>query len=293
MTKLNIQQAKSSDIKTIIDWARHEEFAPGHGDIDIYRNTDRQGIWIGRVNTSAIGCIAGIKYNQIYGFIGLYIVKPEYRGYGYGHRLWEKAMTYLNDVQCIGLEAAPHLVNRYSEWGFKKASQTIRWQLDNIDERHLKDNMIENDSLKVVTGLNIPLETIKQYDAEREFIARPHFISQWLKHPSGQVIALVDTNSFCHGFARIRPCLLSKGNGWRIGPILADSKELAEVLIHNLLKNHRGLILIDSPQINTNAQSLLVKMGFKQISATTRMYKGSHHAPLADDVYGLACLELG
>ena len=293
MTDLNIEQAQFSDIQTIIEWARHEGFAPGLGDIDIYRNTDRQGVWIGKVNSSAIGCIAGIKYNKIYGFIGLYIVKPEYRGCGYGHKLWQKAMEYLDDVRCIGLEAAPHLVGKYSEWGFKNASQTIRWQLLNTDTDQHKHKFPKNNSLTVVTGPDIPLETIKQYDAEREFTARPHFISQWLKHPSGQVIALVDHKRFCHGFARIRPCLLSTGEGWRIGPILADSSDLAEILITNLLKKNKGVILIDSPQINSNAQSLLANMGFKQISATTRMYKGSHHVPLTGDVYALACLELG
>jgi ribosomal-protein-alanine N-acetyltransferase len=68
---------------------------------------------------------------------------------------------------------------------------------------------------------------------------------------------------------------------------------LAEVLILNLLVEHKGVILIDSPQPNSSAQSLLSSLGFREISATTRMYKGSHKAALTKDVYGLACLELG
>ena len=107
------------------------------------------------------------------------------------------------------------------------------------------------------------------------------------------MIALIDKENSCHGFARIRPCLLPAGEGWRIGPILADSPRLAEVLILNLLVKHKGVILIDSPQRNSKAQSLLLSLGFRQISATTRMYRGSHQAVLTEDVYGLACLELG
>ena len=61
----------------------------------------------------------------------------------------------------------------------------------------------------------------------------------------------------------------------------------------NLLIEHKGVILIDSPERNHNAQSLLSSLGFREISATTRMYKGSHKAVLTKDVYGLACLELG
>jgi ribosomal-protein-alanine N-acetyltransferase len=81
------------------------------------------------------------------------------------------------------------------------------------------------------------------------------------------VLALVDAQRQCHGFGPIRPCLLRQGSGWRIGPLLADSPELAERLL-------RGL-------------------GFAPISATLRMYRGTQSQVSLADVYGLACLELG
>jgi ribosomal-protein-alanine N-acetyltransferase len=293
MPELIIRPAQVSDIPAIVCWARSEEFAPGFGDVDIYRNTDKQGIWVGWIGESPVGCIAGIKYNDIYGFIGLYIVKPEYRGLGYGHQLWEHALLHLQGVKCVGLEAASHLITNYAEWGFQASSQTIRWQLFNPDEENRAQAALNQQDFTAVTGSEIPLEAIKKYDSEREFTARPHFLSQWLEHQSGKVIALIDKYNNCHGFARIRPCLLPAGEGWRIGPILADSPILAEVLILNLLVEHKGVILIDSPQPNSSAQSLLSSLGFREISATTRMYKGSHKAALTKDVYGLACLELG
>ncbi|BEV35647.1 GNAT family N-acetyltransferase [Synechococcus sp. M16CYN] len=294
MPNLEIRLAQPSDIPTIIDWAKNEDFAPGSGDVQIYRNTDKQGIWVAWVDSLAVGCIAGIKYNHIYGFIGLYIVKPEYRRNGYGHKLWEKALAHLNNVQCIGLEAAPHLVDSYSEWGFKASSQTIRWQLFKIDEINHTEQLLNNHNFHVVTGNQIPLEVINKYDAMRESTARPHFLSQWLKHQSGRVMTLIDNNNLCHGFARIRPCFLTVGEGWRIGPILADSQQLAKILITNLLSQHQGIVLIDSPQNNTKAQALLFSLGFRQVSFTIRMYKGlCHHVVSTKDVYGLACLELG
>ena len=293
MPELIIRPARASDIPEIVRWARSEEFAPGFGDVDIYRNTDKQGVWVGWVDSTPVGCIAGIKYNNIYGFIGLYIVRPEYRGQGYGHRLWEQALRHLQDVKCVGLEAASHLITNYAEWGFKTSSQTIRWQLFNSEDGLSSQAALNPQDLNVVSGPDIPLEAIKKYDSEREFTARPHFLSQWLKHPSGKVIALIDKYNHCHGFARIRPCLLPAGEGWRIGPILADSPVLAKALILNLLIEHKGVILIDSPQRNDNSQSLLSLLGFREISATTRMYKGSHKVVLTKDVYGLACLELG
>ena len=40
MPELIIRPARASDIPAIVRWARSEEFAPGFGDVDIYRNTD-------------------------------------------------------------------------------------------------------------------------------------------------------------------------------------------------------------------------------------------------------------
>jgi ribosomal-protein-alanine N-acetyltransferase len=175
MPELIIRPARASDIPEIVRWARSEEFAPGFGDVDIYRNTDKQGVWVGWVDSTPVGCIAGIKYNNVYGFIGLYIVRPEYRGQGYGHRLWEQALRHLQDVKCVGLEAASHLITNYAEWGFKTSSQTIRWQLFNSEVGLSSQAALNPQDLNVVSGPEIPLEAIKKYDSEREFTARPHF----------------------------------------------------------------------------------------------------------------------
>ena len=72
---------------------------------------------------------------------------------------------------------------------------------------------------------------VQAYDAQREPSPRPHFLADWLQHPAGSVLALVDGEGRCHGFGRIRPCLLRRGEGWRIGPLLADSAELATLLL--------------------------------------------------------------
>ena len=105
-----------------------EGFTPGAGDVAIYQHTDRQGLWVAALGNTPIGCIAGVRYNSDYGFIGLFIVIPELRGNGYGIKLWKHALQHLSDLPCIGLEAALDRVDDYSRWGFKPSSSTTRWQ---------------------------------------------------------------------------------------------------------------------------------------------------------------------
>ena len=87
--------------------------------------------------------------------------------------------------------------------------------------------------------------------------------------------------------------LQGKNKGWRIGPLLADTPPLAELLIRKLVRNLEAQILLDCSNLNPYANYLLSSMGFKEISKTYRMYKGIQPSCPMNQVYGLACLELG
>tara|TARA_B100000965_G_scaffold344414_1_gene314641 strand:- start:3025 stop:3912 length:888 start_codon:yes stop_codon:yes gene_type:complete len=291
---LSIRPMSEDDIDFVTEISRKEGFVPGVGDLGIYQNTDKQGLWVGWLDHKPIGCIAGIRYNQNYGFLGLFLVKDEYRGRGFGLQLWKKALDHLKDLPCIGLEAAPERIVDYSKWGFTVSSKTTRWQwLGNgkiLEENFINDDL---DDFSFVEGSSIPTNAVEKFDEKREATPRPHFLSSWLNHPAGKVIAVVDKEGVCHGFGRIRPCLLQSGDGWRIGPLMADSPKLLKILLKKLIDSHPGLIIIDSPGLNKTASKLFKDLGFTSESETFRMYKGSLLPVSMNDVYGLACLELG
>ena len=75
---LSIKPLCESDIDFVTEISRKEGFAPGVGDLGIYQNTDKQGLWVGWLNDIPIGCIAGVRYNQDYGFLGLFLVIEKY-----------------------------------------------------------------------------------------------------------------------------------------------------------------------------------------------------------------------
>ena len=125
---LEIKPFTPSDLDVVTRLAREKDFAPGVGDIEIYANTDRQGIWLAWLDNEPAGCIAAVTYNPGYAFIGLFVVKSEYQGQGVGSRLWEHALETLNNVECIGLEAAVQRVSFYEKAGFEKDCVTTRRQ---------------------------------------------------------------------------------------------------------------------------------------------------------------------
>ena len=288
---LRILPLETEDIPAVTTWARQEGFAPGLGDVAIYRHTDRQGIWVGWLGNERIGCITGVRYNAAYGFIGLYLVRPPWRGRGYGLQLWRHALEHLQDLACIGVEAAPDRADDYASWGFQPASATVRWQA--ISDGEPAASPEPGGPWQLLEGAAIPPNAVQWFDAQREPSPRPHFLAQWLNHRAGTVLALVDTQGNCHGFGRIRPCLLHRGEGWRIGPLMAETPEAAVQLLQGLLLRHAGVVLIDAPAANAQAAAVLEGQGFSPISETLRMYRGAAPAVSLQDVYGLACLELG
>ena len=293
--KFSIRLISNNELEKVTNWAKLEGFAPGNDDISIYKNTDKQGVWVGCLNNIPVGSIACVKYNSSYGFIGLFIVKKQFRNQGYGVKLWKHAINYLRDIDCIGLEAAPERLNDYKKWGFKKSSITNRWKLygfSNLPKKNFYKDVYHN--FKVVPGSDITSEAVLNYDSQREPSPRPHFLTDWLKNSFGTVSALIDDNGMCHGFGRIRPCILQNNKkGWRIGPLLADTPPLAEILIRELVKGLESEILLDCPGLNPYANYLLCNLGFNEISKTYRMYKGVQPPFPMNQVYGLACLELG
>lgn len=312
---LAIRPLTAADIPTVTGWARREGFTPGAGDLAIYRNTDRQGVWVGWLGSEPVGCIAGVRYNAAYGFIGLFLVVPEQRGKGYGLQLWRHALHHLADLPCIGLEAAPDRVADYASWGFVPASPTTRWQrpgdgaaaapppswprpagpwpVGAAPTAVLSAGPSAAPAWCLLAGAAIPERAVQRFDAQREPSPRPHFLHQWLQHPAGTVHALVDREGTCHGFGRIRPCLLREGDGWRIGPLVADHPAAAGALLEGLLQHHPGVVLLDGPGANPQAPPLLEALGFAPVSQTLRMYRGPVPSVSLADVYGLACLELG
>jgi len=289
-TFLQIRPLERGDIASVTDWARQEGFSPGAGDVAIYRHTDRQGLWVGWLGSERIGCISGVRYSAEYGFIGLYLVRPEWRGQGYGLQLWSQAMQHLDDLACIGVEAALDRVDDYRRWGFVPATTTTRWQI--ISDGSESTPSVEA-GWQLLSGDAIPQRAVQCFDAQREASPRPHFLSQWLNHPAGTVLALIDAAGTCHGFGRIRPCLLPRGEGWRIGPLMAETPQAAGVLLQGLLQRHSGVVLLDAPGGNGAAAPLLQSLQFSPISSTKRMYRGTVPSVSLSDVYGLACLELG
>lgn len=115
-----IEQLQEKDVSAFYELPKGEQWNPGFENAvinEIFDPKDKQ-ILVGKINNQVMGSISCCRYGD-YGWIGVYIIKKEFRGKGLGIQLWNQAMERLSGCKVIGLDGVEarflcggkHLIN--------------------------------------------------------------------------------------------------------------------------------------------------------------------------------------
>ena len=78
---MNIRRMTRDELDTLVEWAACEGWNPGLDDAEVFWATDPEGFIAAEIEGELIGGGSIVAYEKKYGFIGLFIVRPEYRGH--------------------------------------------------------------------------------------------------------------------------------------------------------------------------------------------------------------------
>lgn len=280
-SKYTVRNMTRDDINIAIDWAAIEGWNPGLYDADSFYAADPDGFFIGELNDEPIATISAVKYSEAFGFIGFYIVKPEYRGKGYGLEIWNAGMKYLKG-QNVGLDGVISQQKNYKKYGFKLAYRNIRYEGFSVCQ-HPRDSHI-------VTLSSLPFEAIDSYD--RQFFPdhRSRFIKSWIRQPESNALGILK-NDELSGYGIIRKCR----RGHKIGPLFANDSEMAESLLLALTVNINPTepICLDTPEVNREAVVLAEAYNMKPVFETARMYTAVNPDIPLSNLFGVTSFELG
>jgi len=123
--RLEIREMIRRELDLACDWAAVEGWNPGLYDAECFYRTDPHGFFIGLLDGEPIGSISAVAYGKSYGFLGFYIVKPDYRGQGFGIQLWNAGMERLQGRN-IGLDGVVAQQDNYKKSGFTLAYRSVR-----------------------------------------------------------------------------------------------------------------------------------------------------------------------
>jgi GNAT superfamily N-acetyltransferase len=277
----SIQPMSREALDVAIAWAAAEGWNPGLQDGDCFYATDPTGFWMGVLGDEMIASISAVKYGDSFGFVGFYIVKPGYRGQGYGIQLWNAVMSTLKGRN-IGLDGVLEQQKNYQKSGFQLAYRNIRY------EGIIRHEPFDDASIAPL--LNVPFQSIASYDRQFFPCDRSQFLRSWI-HQSGSTALGILHNNELAGYGVLRPCQV----GYKIGPLFADSPHMAETLLLSLQSEAKvgEPIYLDVPEVNPAAVALAEKYKMNKVFETARMYTQSCPDLAYDRLFGVTTFELG
>ena len=282
--QLQFQKLDFESLKILLKWAEKEGWNPGPNDADVYWATDPEGFYGYSYKGDLIAGGSIVSYNMEFGFMGFFIVKPEYRSFGIGRKLWyqrrDTLLARLNKGASIGMDGVVALQAFYQKGGFKIAFRDIRYKKNGMQFKIDKNiyPIGEDD-----------LSSILAYDKQCFGFPRPQFIIPWLNLPDNKTFKYIEDGQI-KGFAIVRKA----NTGYKICPLFADTKYIAEELYKACLNSVVGEPLyIDIPITNQESINLIKEYDAKYIFECARMYYGKSPNIKVDKVYGITTFELG
>jgi hypothetical protein len=276
-----ISVGSADDVQRMARWAADEGWNPGNTDAAAFFATDPGGFLIGRLDGEPVTCISVVKYGQGFGFLGFYIARPPVRGKGYGIQNWNAGMARLAGRN-VALDGVVAQQANYRKSGFRNAWNNIRYEGPSFTAETPA-------GVHLVDARSIAFDRLAAYD--RRFFPEPRdaFLALWISLPERAAMVAIKDGEIA-GFAVLRSCQAAS----RIGPLFADSAEIAQSLVSALAaKIGASAVAIDMPDINKPAVALAEAAGLKPSFETARMYTGANPDTDYAGLFGVTSLELG
>lgn len=282
MADYTIRTMTRDDLAIAVRWAAAEGWNPGRQDADSFFAADPTGFLMGWLGDEPIAAISVVKYGTTFGFLGFYIVKPDYRGRGYGWQIWQAGLETLKG-RTIGLDGVVEQQPNYLKSGFQLAYRNIRYE-----GRVQHSSSHPSDAIAPLSSL--PFSQVLDYD--RPFFPddRTEFLRAWLQQSDSVALGVVEQGQL-RGYGLLRPC----AKGYKVGPLFADRPDIAESLFSGLYAQVPvgDYLYLDVPEVNDAAIAIAQRYSMTSMFETARMYCPSIPQLPINQIFGVTTFELG
>ncbi len=286
-----IRTATIQQVECLLGWAHAEGWNPGLDDAAMFYSADPEGFLLASYDGIPAAGISVVKQGPAYGFLGLYICHPHYRGKGLGWAIWQAGMQYL-DGRSIGLDGVVAQQDNYRKSGFQLAYRNIRYEGSANTVRNWR---IAAKSSQQSPILCRPIQVddwpdILALDRQVHGYPRQRLLEHWLAPAPTRLTLISVVDDTVQGFGTIRAC----HRGFKIGPLISTTPQTAKTMLVNLVSRvHAEHIIVDVPEPNQHAMSLVQQAGLEPFFETARMYRGETPTVQLEHLFGVTSFELG
>jgi hypothetical protein len=261
----------------MLEWAAAEGWNPGVGDAQAFHAADPGGFLVGHRDREPVAAVSLVRYSRAFAFLGLYIVRPDQRGRGYGLAMWQAAMALARNAT-VGLDGVVGRQRDYARSGFRLVRRNIRYEGRGRTAA----------PAGVTDVAAVPRYALLAYDRTVFPAERNTFLGHWLPPAGGVAFAVAEQG--IRGYGAIRPCRV----GWKVGPLFADDADVASRLFAGLAGVAGDAPLyLDVPEPNGAAVALAERAGMAPVFETARMYRGTPPPEPVEQIFGVTTFELG
>jgi ribosomal protein S18 acetylase RimI-like enzyme len=283
----SLRRLTRTELDVLLASAADEGWNPGVHDAEAFWAADREGLWVVEIDGMLVGGAAAVRHDDHVGAIGMFLVRPELRGSGIGRTVLRSLLDGLGRRLApgagISLDAPVGRESLAAQFGFRASHRIMRMSgTGTVSDRGAQSAALRNLAA-------VPAHDVIAYDATYIGAERPDFLRHWIKPAGGLGIAAVEGGRLV-GMGAVRRCR----SGLTVGPLFADSPELADSMLRALSAHAAGQPLhLDVPASNSAAVELAATHGLTERSAFTRMVRGDIPTVPADEVYGVTAVALG
>lgn len=286
---LEIRNMTRLEVDDLVAWAAREGWNPGLHDAELFWATDPEAFIAAEIDGEMIGGGAITSYGGEFGFMGFFIVRPEFRGRGFGNTLWQVRRQRLLDRllpgASIGLDGVFEMQDYYARGGFVFSHRNMRFRAD-IAERPVTS---PEDDKNIVQLAAVPFDQLLDYDRTCFPARRPGFLKNWIAQADALALGYLRDDKLS-GYGVIRRC----GEGCKVGPLFADDSQVAEALYGQLAGfAAAGPLFLDAPENNPAAMAFVAQHAMTEVFGCARMYLGGAPHLAHERIFGVTTFELG
>jgi len=275
-----IRRMKAEEVSIAIDWAKEQGWNPGLNDASCFYQADPNGFFIGLLKGEPIAIGSAVCYGNDFAFCGLYIVKEEFRGRGYGLQLTHERLKYTSN-RLTGLDGVIDKVEKYKRLGYTEAHRNIRFCFTGKPSFTPSPNVVDISK--------IPFEQLEAFDRKYFLGPRNAFLHSWIAQPESKSYGYVEQQQL-KGYGVIRRCF----NGFKIGPLFAQTASIAKALFEALISAVKeGPVFLDCPEPNHEAIQMVQTYRMEPQFQVIRMYRNGNPKLPLQEIYGITTFELG
>ena len=289
--QLHIRNMTRAELNVIVEWAANEGWNPGLHDADIFWATDPDAFIAAELKGEMIGGGSIVNYGGVCGFMGFFLIHPQFRGRGFGAQLWlarrERLIKRLQAPARIEMDGVFHMQSFYAKGGFQFLHRDFRFQGTASAQSSVPAS---NFTLCDVVDLStLAFDEINQYDQTIFMAPRSEFLRRWISQPACHALGATH-NGKLFGYAIARP----SRTGYRIGPLFANDPAIARMLFQSLLTRlpHQQ-VQIDVPECNTAGVEMVKSSSFQEVFGCARMAFGPPLPRPLQNIFGVTTFELG